>query len=203
MKSAFKKIILLSSLLSIVMFWTSPLFAAINEEVVAANEETISSVVLKSKTKAGEVSLSEPVWKDDALLSWAVNVAKVLNTFDYYNYKTEFNAASKYFTRKGWSNYQKAFKKSGNLQQVLDNELTVTIKIGENPVILEQGVQPNKIYQWKVEIPAVITYQGAINKAVEPSVINMTIERVDTKKNKTNPEGIAVFEYAIFAAPSQ
>jgi len=132
--------------------------------------------------------LSRPVLSTAELLQWATLAATTANTYNFVNYRKELQAAADFFTPTGWKEYQAALKASRNLETVITKKLTVNAVATGAPVILEQGVV-NGAYQWKVQLPILITYESANTKISQPTTVIMSIRRVSTLET---PKGIAI-----------
>lgn len=142
--------------------------------------------------------LRAPMMSKTEILQWADMAATFAFTFDFNNWRKQLQEASNYFTSGGWTNFQDALKSSNNLETVIAKKLEVSAVSTGTPVILEQGIF-NSRYSWKVQIPLLLTYQGAGSTTFQqPVVANMLITRVPVLNN---PKGIAIAQFYVSTQP--
>ena len=104
-----------------------------------------------------EVPITERGSIDDGEVSSnALKVLKILNTYDFKNYKNQIIEAEPYFTMEGWENYQKSLTEAGNLKYVESTKAIVSVKVDGIPEI--KSDLKNGIFLWRIVIPSTITY---------------------------------------------
>lgn len=135
--------------------------------------------------------LSDPVVTSSALLQWATQAAVAAYSYNFVDYRDQFQAASEYFTPQGWKNFADALEGSRNLDTVLSKKLVVSAVATGAPVIVEQGLINNR-YSWKVQMPILVTYQSSSSNYQQPLVITMLITRVP---ELDVPKGIAIAQF--------
>ena len=104
------------------------------------------------------------------LLKWSENAA--LETFSL-NYKSLDNQLSKIkscFTKQGWESFNQALKKSGNLDAIKKQQLSMSAKVDGKPEITDQQEK-----SWKVTIPLAVTYQNSQKQMVQKLIIDLMV----------------------------
>lgn len=135
--------------------------------------------------------LEEPNLPQTAVLQWSNQAAIAVYTIDFINYVSQLRAAARYFTEAGWAAFKETVKKTA-IPEVQAKQLVVTAVATAAPIILEEG-NLNGRYTWKVEIPMLVSYQGASGDPVKQAVdVVMTVVRVNTHHN---PKGIGIVQF--------
>lgn len=140
--------------------------------------------------------LDRPNQSKAALLQWANQAAIAAYTFNFVNYRAELQAASAFFTPNGWNGFQQALNATNNLKAVVAKKLVVSAVATGAPVILNEGVQPNGRYFWRMQMPMLTTYQSASEISQQSVMVTMTIVRVSTLDSE---RGIGIDQFV--AAP--
>ncbi len=96
---------------------------------------------------------------DDKVKAFAKKAMQSAMSLDFVNYASEMNAASSYFSKKGWAAYAKGFVDSGNLKNLLGKAVdfqTKIIKAQVNTLSIgshDRGVsKKNGRYTWVVRM---------------------------------------------------
>ncbi|MDQ2993505.1 MAG: type IVB secretion system apparatus protein IcmL/DotI [Pseudomonadota bacterium] len=140
-------------------------------------------------------ALDVPMVAIPALLQWANQAAIESYTFGFDNYVESLEGAKQYFTPNGWDDFQAALEKSQLLSTVIDKKLKVSAVTTGAPVIISQGFIFG-IYQWRVQMPLLVTYESASEKKQSKMLVTLVIARVSTRDVL---KGIAVTQF--FAMP--
>ena len=138
--------------------------------------------------------LDEPNQSDSAVLQWANQAAIASFTYNFVNYRSELQAASGFFTAEGWEQFLTALKLSNNLDAVKDKKMIVSAVATQAPVILKKGVMLNDRYEWKVQMPILVTYQSASEFSQQSNIVTMLITRVSTLNS---PRGIGISQFIV------
>ncbi len=137
--------------------------------------------------------LDEPNQSDAAVLQWATQAAIASFSYNFVNYRTELQAASEFFTPKGWTQFMNALKESNNLEAVRAKKLIVSAVAKGAPIILRKGILSGR-YAWRIQLPLLITYQSASEYSQTEDVVRMTIMRVSTLNS---PRGIGIAQFVV------
>jgi len=134
--------------------------------------------------------LPMPNMTNQAILSWATKSITEIMTFGFGDYLPHLRAQQGRFTPEGWTSFVAAFDKMKLGQAFKDRQLVLTTVPSDTAVILSQGFNPKHVYEWKVEMPVVMTYATNDNITHKDSaIVDLTISRIPTSDN---PEGIAI-----------
>jgi hypothetical protein len=85
---------------------------------------------------------------------------------------TQIQQLQSCFTEQGWIGFNSALQKSGNIQAIKSQKLTVTSHIDGQAQITEA-----KDNQWKVTIPLQVVYQSEKEKVTQLLTVNLVIGR--------------------------
>jgi len=135
--------------------------------------------------------LDEPLVSEELLLTWAGQAAIAAYTYDFLNYRQDFEDMKQYFTASGFDNYVTGLKQSGNLDVVLTKRLVVKGAVAETPVIVMEGPIKGH-YSWKVQVPMVVLYQSNTETINQHLLVTMLISRVSTLEKI---QGIAITQF--------
>jgi len=136
------------------------------------------------------VALNMPNMTNRALLSWATNSTTEIMTMGFGDYEKHLLEQRYRFTEDGWESFAKAFDRQRIGELFRQRQLVLTTVPSNTPVIIAQGINDKHVYQWRVQLPVVLTY--ATNNQVtkgEKAIIELTIVRVPPE---TYPAGIAI-----------
>lgn len=135
------------------------------------------------------VPLSQANLSRPALLSWAAQAASETMTFGFHDYRRRLQESSRHFTRQGWGSFTKALQDSGMIETVTENRYVVYATPRSAPTILAEGVMPNGVYRWEVEMPMLITYELGQGRRTDSMNVRLVIVRVP-KLESANGVGI-------------
>jgi intracellular multiplication protein IcmL len=99
-------------------------------------------------------------------------------TFGFHDYRRRLQESSRHFTRRGWSSFTKALQDSGMLETVTENRQVITAIPRSAPTILAEGLMPNGVYRWEVEMPIQITYELGASKSTDAMNLRLVIVRL-------------------------
>lgn len=134
------------------------------------------------------VPLSEPNLSVPALMSWSAQAATEVMTFGFNDYKRRLQEASRNFTRVGWVSFTSALEKSRIIEMVETNQQVVSAAPASSPILVSEGLVAGR-YQWRVQVPLVVTYQAGASVRSDKLMINLLIVRVP-KLESQNGVGI-------------
>jgi intracellular multiplication protein IcmL len=124
-------------------------------------------------TVVDQVPLAQRNHDDKFVVDWAVDAITRLYTFDYENYRLQFQDAKKNLTQVGWDNFQNAMKDSGNFNAVVGYRyVTSAAPTGPGRIIKTGSIRGVSVdidgiktiedrYAWKIEFPMVISYRSS------------------------------------------
>jgi Macrophage killing protein with similarity to conjugation protein. len=142
-----------------------------------------------------QVPLPEPNQNDQFVIDWAVDAVTRLYTFDYDNYRIQFQDAKRNLTITGWENFEKSMEASGNFNAVKGYQYVTTAAPTGPGRITKTGaitIGNETRFAWKVEFPMVISYRSSrIGKDGKPLLseqnltMSATVIRVPEYINQT------------------
>lgn len=127
------------------------------------------------------IPLSEPNHDDDYIVKWAIDAATRINTFDFVNYRGQFQEAKEWMTPQGWRDFEKGLKDAGILESVKGlRAVTTAVPTGPGVILKKANfLWPDGTYRyaWRVSFPMIITYRSAqINPETgQPRINNQTV----------------------------
>lgn len=139
--------------------------------------------------------IDEPNQSDQEVLEWAKKAAMAAFTYNYTNYRQEFQSSSDFFSPWGWHQFLTALKDSNNLDAVKAKKMLVTAQLGVNRKyeIEKQGLIKGH-YAWRVKIPLIVTYQSSVAFTQENTLVTMLILRFSTLNS---PAGIGIEQFVV------
>jgi len=164
--------------------------AAIAFVVFAHYTRPEQTYFVRSSTSDTEVfPLDEPNVTPSSLVKWATQAATSAYTLDFFNYQDNIDALEDYFTVDGYQQYLSALDWSGALDRIVKDKLISSAVAIDTAIILSEGVQRG-VYTWRIQIPLLLTYQGASTRSTQRTVaVTMLVTRMDTS---LAPKGIGV-----------
>jgi intracellular multiplication protein IcmL len=135
------------------------------------------------------IALSQANLSKPALLSWAAQAGSETMTFGFHDYRRRLQESSRHFTRRGWGSFTKALQDSGMIETVTSNRQVISATPRSAPTILAEGLMPNGVYRWEVEMPMLITYELGQSRRSDSMNIRLVIVRVP-KLESANGVGI-------------
>ena len=123
------------------------------------------------------VPLSQPNLSTPALLSWAAQASTEVMTFGFNDYRRRLQEASRNFTRRGWESFTEALQKSRIVEVVESNQQVITAAPQGAPILQSEGIV-NGQYQWKIQIPMILSYQSGSKSRSDSLLVTLVIVRV-------------------------
>ncbi|MFA5959668.1 MAG: DotI/IcmL family type IV secretion protein [Tatlockia sp.] len=106
------------------------------------------------------------------VLKWAQKAAVQSFDFDHTQMDKQLTDLKACYTDLGWQGFNDALQKSGNLNAIKSQQLTVSSMMNGEAKITE--VKDN---QWKLTLPLQVVYQNAKEKLTQPLTVNLVVGR--------------------------
>jgi hypothetical protein len=106
------------------------------------------------------------------LLTWAKNATLQSFNFEVATLDTQMTNLKNCYTEQGWQGFNDALQKSGNLESIKTQQLSVKSQLDGEPTIVE-----TKNNQWKLSIPVQVVYQNTKDKIAQALNVTLTIGR--------------------------
>jgi Macrophage killing protein with similarity to conjugation protein. len=146
-----------------------------------------------------QTPLALPNHDDRYIVDWTLDAVTRLYTFDYENYRLQFQDAKKNLTITGWQSFEKAMESSGNFNAVVGyNYVTTAAPTGPGKVVktgaITMGTETR--FAWKVEFPMVISYRSSrVGKDGKPLITEQNLTMAVTVirvPEYVNPTGLGI-----------
>jgi len=128
------------------------------------------------------IPLDRPNLSSQDVLQWASEAVIAVNSYDFVNFRSAFQASEKYFTSPGWDSFMKALSTSKNLETVQNKKIVVSAVLSGAPIITNRYVIHGR-YTWKLQLPMVVSYQSQSETIDQHYLVLLTVERVSTLDN--------------------
>ncbi len=106
------------------------------------------------------------------VLTWSEKAATQAFDFDPATLDTQMQKLKTCFTDQGWTGFSSALEKSGNLEAIKTQKLTVSSQLDGQPQVTEA-----KENQWKITLPLQVVYQNDKEKVTQLLTVNLTVGR--------------------------
>jgi hypothetical protein len=106
------------------------------------------------------------------LLAWSTKAVTQAFDFDPNNLDEQMQKLQVCFTEQGWTGFNNALQKSGNLQAIKTQKLTVSSQVLGEVLIMEA-----KNNQWKIRVPLQVVYQNDKEKVTQLLSVDLTVGR--------------------------
>lgn len=177
-----KKIILtfgISSLMSLAALADQGIQDAIKAE--EANISQSQNLSENTSQTIGNIDCNYKISKDTNKLDlaiinkWAEKAAEQSFTFDAEHLNSQLEKLNTCFTSQGWQSFKDALKKSGNLDAITKQNLTVSAMIEGAAHIKEE-----KNTEWKVVVPLNVVYQNKEQKITQKLKVELFIAKQES-----------------------
>lgn len=132
--------------------------------------------------------LSEPQMSQGGLLNWAANSVAATFTYDFRNWKNQFDSVRDRYTKKAFNELLESLK-VGSLAMVVEKRYVASCVATSTPIISKEGVLDG-IQTWIIKTPITITYESSEGIENQQQLeVKMIVQRCDTS---TNPRGVQI-----------
>lgn len=106
------------------------------------------------------------------VVTWAEKAVTQAFDFEPNQLDEQLQKLQPCFTEQGWTGFNTALQKSGNLEAIKSQKLTVSSQVDGQVVVTEA-----KDNQWKLNLPLQVVYQNEKEKVTQPLSVDVTIGR--------------------------
>ena len=132
--------------------------------------------------------LSEPDMSQGGLLTWVAESVSATFTYDFRNWKNQFDAVRDRYTKTAFSEMMESLK-SGSLAMVVEKRYVAGCVPTATPIISKEGVLDG-VQTWIVKVPIIITYESSNGIENQQKLeAKMIVQRC---KTSTNPRGVQI-----------
>lgn len=143
--------------------------------------------------------VSQPNMDDARVIEFSLKALRAINTYDYINYRDQFQLAQDYFTTAGWNAYLQDYESVGTIRAVTERKQIVSVRPNGAGKIVATRRGPAGEHMWHVEIPAVISYTAHNNLSGANTGSNKQVGRavffVARVPNTIHPDGVLLASY--------
>lgn len=149
-------------------------------------------------TKTGRLTpmppLDRPNVSNGALLSIVNECVMRANTYNYVEFRGQFERMRDCFTEDGYGQFADAVNRSGSVKIAREGRLLVSANTTGAPVITKQGERMG-VYSWEVQVPLLVTFQGGQagkNVISSKQVVTVLMQQVPVWQNE---RGVGIASY--------
>ena len=138
--------------------------------------------------------LSEPLYTDAALTSWAAQTAIAIFNLDFLHWREQLAQSRSAFTKKAYLGFRRSLKDEGHLRILSQYRALMHGIIAGMPVIVAKGLLDERM-TWEVEVPFELAFETSDRVLSRQSfLISMRIQRVSTAQYV---KGIAICQMIV------
>lgn len=108
----------------------------------------------------------------DIIIHWAKQAAIQSFSFSPESIQAQLESLKPCFTDKGWTGFNDALEKSGNINSIKNQNLTVSSQVEGLPSMAE-----SKDDRWRVSVPLEVVYQNEKDKITQQLDVNVLVGR--------------------------
>lgn len=132
--------------------------------------------------------LSEPQMSQGGLLNWVATSVATTFTYDFRNWKNQFDSVRDRYTKKAFSEMMGSLK-AGSLAMVVEKRYVASCVATSTPIISKEGVLDG-VQTWIIKVPVTITYESSGGVENQQNLeVKMIVQRC---KTSTNPRGVQI-----------
>ena len=135
------------------------------------------------------VSNDKPFDTNAAVIAWTEQAVTGIFSFDVLDYRRRMAAAEKDFTHAGFIAFLQKFKKNGLYDDMVARKLMISAVQSGTAVMLRQGLNPQGVYAWQVQIPIHFRLENSNGLSDKKYLATVIVQRV---ANWKNPRAIAI-----------
>lgn len=144
--------------------------------ITAAPAETAAPAMPAKATPAVDCNYKIPaktvLIEQPLLFTWVKNATLQSFNFEAATLDKQMTDLKNCYTDQGWQGFNDALQKSGNLESIKTQQLSVTSQLDGEPALVE-----TKNNQWKLSLPIQVTYQNSKDKITQNLNVALTIGR--------------------------
>ncbi|MBQ7617388.1 MAG: DotI/IcmL/TraM family protein [Desulfovibrio sp.] len=138
--------------------------------------------------------LSEPLYTDAALTSFANQAASAIFTLDFLHWREQLAALRIYFTKRAYLDYRKSLRDEGHLGILTQYRALMHGATLGVPIIVASGLLDQRM-TWELEIPFALSYETSERILSEQKfILSMRIQRMSTAEYV---KGIAICQLVV------
>jgi intracellular multiplication protein IcmL len=137
-------------------------------------------------------AFNEPNYLPATLLRWASKATVAAYTFDFVNYEQQIANVAPYFTSSGWPGYKESVGRL--IADITEKKLFVNGVVSGAPIIANQSATAGDGYEWRMQLPFLVTYQSAETTSRQNYTVLLTVVKIPTT---VDPAGIGIDQFVM------
>jgi len=137
------------------------------------------------------VALDDPHLSHAQIQNFAAMCATKALSLRFDQIKNGLADAQECFNRDGWDGFTRALDDSGVLKFITERRVNSSATISA-PVIVEEGLDANKRFTWRLEVPISIAYESSSEKSAQSISVMLEVVRTEVYDNVT---GVAISKF--------
>lgn len=139
------------------------------------------------------IPLSQPNLSKEEVLTWTEQAVVASYSYSFVNYREEIQAASGFFTPRGWTAFLNALQSSNNLEAVKGRRMVVSAQL-LGAAQLEKTGHLGDSYAWGIKVPILATFQNNTEFTQQSLLVHLVIIRVSILNT---PSGIGIEQMVV------
>lgn len=119
-----------------------------------------------------KISAQQKKIDQSVILTWSQNAVMQAFTFDPITIDAQMQKLQACFTEQGWTGFNAALQKSGNVAAIKSQHLNVSSRV-DGQVLVNEA----KDNQWKLTLPLMVVYQNEKEKVSQLLSVDLTVSR--------------------------
>lgn len=135
------------------------------------------------------VPLNKPTITSVAVQRFAVTTITESFSLNFRQWRTQLSRVEPSFTSSGYKSFLEQLERTGWIKTIEDSYFTASATEISRPVLVSEGVGPNGVYGYVVEVPMTLTLENQNERRRQEIRARIVVVRVPTSEKV---EGIAV-----------
>lgn len=135
-----------------------------------------------------------PNMSTNEVQQWTIRTVTQALSYDFINYRSQFQNAEKFFTPFGWTNYMQAIQSANNLPAVLQRKMIVVAQMAGQPKLTREGILGGA-YAWRFQMPMLLVYMlppyDDKSRYYNPVLVSVIVQRQPILKSY---QGLAIVQ---------
>lgn len=144
-----------------------------------------------------------PNMSTDEVLQWSIRAITQSLSYDFINYRAQFQSSEKFFTAFGWNNYMNAVKAANNIPAVTQRKMIVQAEMAGQPKLTREGILGGA-YAWRFQMPMLLIYRlppyDEKSRYYNPVLVSIIVQRQPVLQSY---QGLAIVQLVVESTVGQ
>lgn len=172
------------------------LLGAIGIALYAINNYSTPKPAAVFEVKAGQtrqiLTVDSPHQSFKNVAAWLTDAIQASYTLSFDKYNEQVANAEYYFTKEGYETYKTSMKTSGVIDQLIKQNMEISIVTKSDPVFINGGVNGKDSEWWRFRTPVLVSYYAGKEPVIMRYTVNVLIVKVPSYENI---KGLAIAEF--------